>query len=304
MPKLLVIFAAVLFGTTGTAQALGPDASPLAVGASRIIFGAALLWLIAGPARRAATGGSWPRWTVAICGLAVAIYQLSFFVSVDRTGVAVGTVVALGSAPALAGLLARVLRGEALTGRWMACTALAVAGIVLLVAGGRSASVDPGGVALALAAGAGYAIYTVLAKDLLTAGHAPEDVMARVFATGALLLVPVLPLAGVGFLGSGSGWAMVLYLAAIPTALAYVCFARGLRKLSAGETATLTLAEPLTAAALGALILDERPGALAIAGGVLVLAGLVALAAPSRRPGAGISRAGDGSAPVGCREVV
>ena len=283
MPRLLVLIAALLFGTTGTAQALGPEASPLAVGAARIAIGGALLWLIAGRARALADDRPWPLVPVLAAGVAVAVYQLSFFASVDLTGVAVGTVVALGSAPALAGLLGRIVRGERLSGRWAACTALAVSGVTLLVAGGETATVDPLGVGLALMAGAGYATYTVLAKDLLAAGHAPEEVMARAFGTGALLLLPVLPFAGVGFLGSAGGWAMVVYLGAIPTALAYVLFARGLRSLTTGETATLTLAEPLTAAALGAVVLGERPGLVAIAGGALVLAGLIALALPERR---------------------
>lgn len=55
-------------------------------------------------------------------------------------------------------------------------------------------------------------------------------------------------------------------------------FARGLRRIGAGETATLTLAEPVTAMALGFLVLGERPGAAAVAGAALVLAGLAALA--------------------------
>ena len=66
----------------------------------------------------------------------------------------------------------------------------------------------------------------------------------------------------------------------IPTALAYVLFARGLRRLSASETATLTLAEPLTAGVLGAVVLAEPVTGLSAAGGACVLAGLLALAAP------------------------
>ena len=53
---------------------------------------------------------------------------------------------------------------------------------------------------------------------------------------------------------------------------------RGLERIEAGETATLTLAEPLTAAALGVIALGERPGAAAAAGAVLVMGGLVLLA--------------------------
>jgi DME family drug/metabolite transporter len=78
-----------------------------------------------------------------------------------------------------------------------------------------------------------------------------------------------------------------VYLGAITTALAYVLFAKGLREIAASETATLTLAEPVTAMALGFLVLGERPGALAVLGAALVLAGLAALALRfGPRPGA------------------
>ena len=47
MAKVLVLLAAVCFGTTGTAQALGPDAAPTEVGAARIVIGGPLLLLVA-----------------------------------------------------------------------------------------------------------------------------------------------------------------------------------------------------------------------------------------------------------------
>ena len=106
--------------------------------------------------------------------------------------------------------------------------------------------------------------------------------MAASFALGALLLVPVLAAADLAGSHAAAALAMALFLGAIPTALAYVLFARGLRHLTPGETATLTLAEPLTATGLGILVLSERPGAAAAAGAALVLAGLLALAARPR----------------------
>ena len=295
MPRLLVLAAAVLFGTTGTAQALGPDASPLAVGAARIAVGAVLL-LIAARIVVPRTGGAWHRPALAASAVGIAAYQLTFFAAVADTGVAVGTVVALGSAPALTGVLAFAFAGAPLTRRWAVCTALATAGVLLLVLAGSEARVSAAGVLLALGAGASYAVYTLASKRLLDAGHAPEEVMARGFGLAAVLLAPVLVVAGPGELGSFDGILMALYLGAIPTALAYVLFARGLRRLEAGETATLTLAEPLTAAALGALVLGERPGALAVAGAALVLAGLAALAAPGRRVSAPVPSAAASSA--------
>jgi len=276
--RLQVLLAAVCFGTTGTAQAIGPATSPVAVGAARIVIGGALLVLIARGLHVAL-----PRRSVTAAGIAVGVcvYQLSFFAAVNLTGVAVGTVVAIGTGPAAAGALGRVVNGERLTGRWALATVCAAAGVVLL-AGDGGGTVDPAGIALAITAGLGYATCTVLSKRLIAAGSAPEAVMAAGFGGAAVLLVPVLALAGPGFLTSAGGLGLAVYLGAIPTALAYVLFSRGLRSLTSGETATLVLAEPLTAAALGIVALGEQPSVAAGIGAGLVLAGLAVLAAPAR----------------------
>src|SRR5918999_5703374 len=132
--RLLVLLAAVCFGTTGTAQALGPEAAPVTVGAARIVVGGALLLLVARAVPAAAAG--WPRRGLGVVAVAIAVYQLAFFAAVDRTGVAVGTVVALGSAPALAGIAGKLVDKEPLTQRWAHATAVACAGVLLLVLGG------------------------------------------------------------------------------------------------------------------------------------------------------------------------
>jgi DME family drug/metabolite transporter len=308
MARVSVLLAAICFGTTGTAQALGPDGTdPLGVGAGRIVLGAVCLAAVAAVVARPSSA-QWDRRRLAIGGIGVAAYQLAFFAAVKDTGVAVGTVVAIGSGPAFAGLLGRLTDQTPLTRRWAVATALACAGVALLVLGGGSGSVSLPGVGLALAAGAGYATYTVTAKGLLEDGHAPEAVMAATFGVGGVLLVPVLLATAGDWLLTPGGIGLVAYLAVVPTAVAYVLFARGLRHLPAGEAATLTLAEPLTATALGALVLAERPSAVALAGAGLVLAGLVALAtggtagsrratpAPPGEPAAGVEVAAAGVA--------
>jgi drug/metabolite transporter, DME family len=172
-----------------------------------------------------------------------------------------------------------VFAGERLERRWFGATGLACAGVVLLTLGGSAGgTVSASGVALALASGAGYAGYAVAGKRMLDRGGTPEGVMAAVFATGALILLPALALVPTADLFSAQGLALAAYLGVLPTALAYVLFARGLSRIGAGETATLTLAEPVTAMALGFAVLGERPGAAAVAGAALVLAGLAALA--------------------------
>jgi drug/metabolite transporter, DME family len=276
--RLQVLLAALCFGTTGTAQAIGPGGSPVAVGAARIVFGGLLLVLVARGLRVRL-----PRLGAPLVGMAVAVavYQLSFFAAVRLTGVAVGTVVAIGTGPAAAGLLGRLVNGERLSARWAQATALAALGVLLLASDGGTL-VDPTGVVLAVISGLGYATCTVLSKRMLNAGEAPEGVMAGGFGGAGLLLAPVLILAGPAFLTTPGGLAMVAYLAAVPTALAYVLFSRGLRHLSSGETATIVLAEPLTAAALGVIALGEHPSAAAGVGALLVLGGLLVLAVPAR----------------------
>jgi DME family drug/metabolite transporter len=283
MARLQLLLAAVLFGTTGTAQALAGTDSPVEVGAARVaVGGAALLAVAFATGRLRGLGPALPLLLVA--GLGVALYQLSFFAAVARTGVTVGTVVAIGVGPVAAGVLERLVEGTRPRRRWYAATALALAGVATLtLAAGGDASLSATGLALALAAGSGYAIYTVVAKRVLRLGHQPIGVMAASFGTGGVLLLPVLALGERAWLAEPSGLALALYLGLLPTALAYVLFARGLRTVTAAEATTIVLAEPVTAAVLGALVLDERLGASAAVGAGLVLAGLLSLALPRPR---------------------
>src|SRR5687767_14982902 len=97
--RLQVLLAALCFATTGTAQALGPSGTdPVGVGAARILVGGVLLVVVA-LAVPGAFRGRWAPGPVLAAAAAVASYQLAFFAAVADTGVAVGTIVALGSAP-------------------------------------------------------------------------------------------------------------------------------------------------------------------------------------------------------------
>ncbi len=276
--RSLVLAAAVLFGTTGTARALGAqDASPLAVGAARVVIGGGLLVAVAAYLGELRPVPGLPRRAMLIGALGVAGYQLCFFAAVKLTGVAVGTLVAIGSGPPLTGAVL-LLRGQRTERRWVVATALAIAGCALLLLPGGDAQVDAGGVALALGAGASYTAYTLASKALLDAGDTPAGAMARAFGLAGLVLLPVLPLAGIGWLAHPGGMATALYLGVVTTTVSYTLFARGLRELPPPTVVTLVLAEPVTATVLGVVALGERPGVSAAIGGLLVLSGLLVLA--------------------------
>ncbi|MDQ6899133.1 MAG: EamA family transporter [Candidatus Dormibacteraeota bacterium] len=281
---LLLLLAPVLFGTTGTAQALaGAQTAPLAVGALRVAVGGLSLVLVA-----LLDGGPRPMLLVlrrqplpaAVAALSVAAYQLFFFSAVATTGVALGTLVAIGSGPVFAGLLG-LLIGERPGWRWAAATALAVTGVLALV--GPDARVVPAGVATALGAGLAYACFTVSARRLLRSGHPSAAVVAASFGVGALLLVPFWLGQNLQQLAGLPGLLLIGWLGFITTALAYRLFASGLRAVPAARATTLGLAEPLTAATLGLLVLHERPTPIGWLGGALIAAGLLVQALPSGR---------------------
>jgi DME family drug/metabolite transporter len=277
--RLLVVAAAMLWGTTGTAQALGPDdVSPAAVGAARLIVGATILGILAAALGWLRDGARrWAAGPVLLAAAGMAAYQPCFFGGVDRTGVAVGTVVGIGSAPVFAGLLGIAVRGERPGRRWLLATTLAVAGTVLLVGIGDRAEVDPIGVLLAVGAGASYAVFVLGTKLLLDAGHPSNAVVAVTFVLAAVLLLPVAVTADTGGLVSAGGVAMVAHLGVLTVAVAYLLFGRGLTGVGAGTAGTLTLAETATAATLGLLVLGERPGIGAFVGLLLIGAGLIVL---------------------------
>jgi DME family drug/metabolite transporter len=216
--------------------------------------------------------------------LTVAGYQLCFFAAVARTGVAVGTVVAISSAPVVAGLLG-LLAFDARPGRrWAAATGLAIAGCLLLTLADASAGavqVDPLGILLAVGTGASYAIYTLALKRLL-AFQTPDAVTAVAFSGGALLLMPLLFFVDLRWLTEPRGLLVALHIGLIATALAYLCFIRGLVTVPAASAVTLALAEPLTATLLGMLVLGERLRGPALLGMALLALGLGVLAWPRR----------------------
>ncbi|MBE0698330.1 MAG: EamA family transporter [Anaerolineaceae bacterium] len=277
---LFILAAAVLWGTTGTAQALAPaGARPLGIGTLRLLVGGATLMLYY-LTRQKATGNlprsRLPVGPVLLAAACMAAYQVLFFAGVARTGVAVGTMVGIGSSPILAGILGFLTRGERPGRYWGLATLLAVAGCALLALAGKEIQVDPFGLLLAVGAGAAYATFSLTSKGLLEQ-QPVERVMAAIFGLGAVLLLPLLLTQDLSWLLQPGGIITVLHLGLLATALAYIFFGQGLLLTPLATAVTLSLAEPLTAALLGVTLLGEKltlPAGLGIA---LIFSGLAIL---------------------------
>lgn len=280
---LFALAGACLWGTTGTSQALlVGQHSPIAVGALRAIVAAVALVAVAlagGPRRwlDVLAGGRWRMLVGA--AVAEAAYQLSFFSAVARTGVAVGTLVMLATAPAVAGIVGWVLHGLRPSRTWFVATVVALAGAALLVLGsGGSQALDWGGLLLAVLAGASFAAYTILGRVVAEAGVSALPATGWIFLfTSVLLLGPLLS-QDLGFVTQSRNPLVLVWLGLTATALAYVLFQHGMKHIAAATAATLALAEPMVANLLAVFVLHEPFTLVMGLGLVLVLGGLALLA--------------------------
>jgi DME family drug/metabolite transporter len=275
----LVVLAAVCFATTGTAQQLGPDgSSPLGVATIRFFIGSIALYFLSvlRPAHQPVSNRqSLAAWVWIATAFGQALYGAAFFSAVRSTGVAVGTVVALGSAPLITGVITAISSRKAPSISWLGTTVFAIIGMSLIVASGKESQVTMSGVALALCAGFGYAIFALGSKTILSSGVSSELAMAKVFGIASVMLAPTLFFVNLKWLTQRDAIVMVLWLGIVTLALAYWSYATGLRHLEPSQTTLITLVEPVVATILGVVALSERPSTVAWLGVLIVIASLL-----------------------------
>ncbi|MEN9938229.1 MAG: hypothetical protein RLZZ387_4808 [Chloroflexota bacterium] len=278
---MLIAAAALLWGTVGVSTRgiyeLGAT-NALSIGFFRLALAAPamLIGCAAVLGRGALRIGRSAALLAALVGVMLGLYQAFFFTAIAHAGVAIAVLVTLCTAPVLAALMGAVLTRERLTWPVAAALVLALGGTALLIGVEPGAGLPAGaglGVLFALGSAFSYAMITVLGG--MVAGRAHQlQVNAIAFVTGAVLLLAVaLP---TGFVVSYTplGWGLLLYLALVPTALAYALFLRGMRTTAATSATIVTLLEPLTSTMLAWLLFGERLGPLGLLGAVLLLGAL------------------------------
>ncbi|MEJ9227992.1 EamA family transporter [Peribacillus butanolivorans] len=275
-PYLLVILGAMLWGTTGTAQSFAPDgAHPIAIGSIRLAFGGAALMLIA-IWQKKITLHNWPIKETILATLGMVCYQPLFFTAVSMTGITIGTIITLSSAPIIAGFLEWLFGKKRPSPRWWKATGLSIAGCLLLFSNQGSVTIDPVGALLALGAGASFTVYTLVSKKILDK-QPPVATAAVIFCFSALLLAPMLFIFDISWIGTTNGLAVSLHLGLLATAVAYLLFNKGLLSVPSSTAVSLSLAEPLTAALLGVFLIGESLTLMSWFGVGLLLCGIVSL---------------------------
>ncbi|CAH7139554.1 Permease of the drug/metabolite transporter (DMT) superfamily [Vibrio chagasii] len=262
---LAILFASILWGTTGTAASFAPDLSPLAVGAFSMGVGGLMQ---AGLAYRKVLFAFdkllQNKRLLAVSALALAVYPLAFYSSMKLSGVAIGTVVSIATAPFFSALLECLIsKKNNINKRWLTSFSIGVVGIGLLVFSESSSVSESGddlkllGIALGLLAGLCYAIYSWATKALIDKGIKSQAAMGSIFGLGAMLLLPTLWFTGENLFSSQINVLVISYLTLIPQCLGYIAFSFGLRHVTASSANLLTLFEPVVAAVLAVCVVGE-----------------------------------------------
>lgn len=299
-----ISLAGVLWGTGGITLQVISDRTPLSyvtISGYRMLIAAVVLVAAVVVLRRSAQLAALMRaspGTACLVGVGTGAYQALYFGAVIEVGVTVATVVSLGLAPVLL-TAAEAVRDRRHPGtRRILVVTVALVGLVLVsvAAGGTETGPRPWlGVGLAIASGTTYAATTALGRPL---SQRTDPLALTTVATtaGAVALVPAALIIG-GPLTTDDPVALgaLAYLGVMTMALAYGLLYAGLRTTSSAAAVIASLLEPVTAAIVAAVFLDERVGVLGVIGIVLVLA---AVAGAGREP---VAEGGAATGPPGVR---
>ena len=278
------------------AYATGIELTPLL--ALRFVMAAAMLWALVLLRRRPL--GS-PRGLVLGAALGFGGYALQaglYFGAIQRIDVGLASLL-LYAYPSLVTLAAFALRRESPTRRKLGALALASSGVVLVLAGGGTGSIDWLGVAMALACAGFYTVF-ILGSERASA-KTPAVPFAASVATGAAVTFALAALFTGGVHASGEGVLWAAVIAVVSTVIPIVLFTAGLARVGASTTAIASTVEPALTVALAWIVLGETLGPLQLAGGALVLSAVVLL---QLRPRATMLRWRTSSRPAGWRTRV
>lgn len=229
------------------AVTLFPQVGAVGMVTLRLVFSALVLMVIFRPSTRGRSRDDWL--TVIGFGLVLGLMNVLFYLAIDR--IPLGTAVTI---EVLGPLILSVVTGRRASG-WL-WAALAFAGVLLLGRGGWD-SLDPIGVGFAVAAGATWAGYILLAARTSRRWER-LDGLAVAMTVGALAALPF----GIGISGAVLLRPEVLLLglgvALLSSAIPYGLELLALRRLSAATFSLLMALSPAIAAAAGFVILGQQ----------------------------------------------
>lgn len=277
-----IVAAALLWATLGPVARflLEAGVSALEIGFWRATIAAMLFAAHAGVRRQPWVA---TRDLPAIAGFAligVATFYVAFFRAVESGGAALAAIL-LYTAPVWVAIAARVWLQERITRKKVAAIALTLGGVALVAFGSGSdvrSAAGAAGIGWGLLAGVAYASYYLFGKRFF-ARYEPARVFAIAMPLGAAALLPLIHFAE----KPAWAWALLVFVAAVPTYAAYLLYAAGLARTEATRAATIATVEPMAAALLAYAVWGEALGPVAYAGAALIVLGVVVTARAESR---------------------
>ena len=273
----LSLLGNALAGTAGTVAAIYALNTPSPIiGFVRLSIGAITLLILAPffggkirPLIRLVTRpGVW------IMAASSASYQAFFFASVDRTGVATAALITVGCIPVSAGIVGWIFLRERLSRIWLITTAIAISGLVIASIGELQTN-DATGLLYAVAAGSGIGAYINAAKVEVRAGGHSMQLPGMAFLLGSIGLFFLVRTELLQVQWNTQTILLAVYLGAVTMGIANGIQIIGLKGISPGVASTMMLADPVTAAVLGVLVLNEPVTTNGVIGLGLVVLGLL-----------------------------
>jgi DME family drug/metabolite transporter len=219
-------------------------------------------------------------------GVLLILYQWLYLAAIEQIGVSASTLISLCGSPVIVAVLSAAVLHERLSRAQLVALAGALIGTGLLigkppqVAGGNGAL----GVFFAVSCALGIAVHAMGSRRVAGRVH-PLVVLSIGFTVGATVFAPVVFARGLTLDPDATGWALLIYLAVVPSSVAYLFYQRGLKDVPASMATIVTLIEPMIAAVLAWFFFDERLGWNGIAGGVLLMASIWILSTRALQPG-------------------
>jgi drug/metabolite transporter (DMT)-like permease len=168
---------------------------------------------------------------------------------------------------------------ERMTGGKLLAAFTAIGGCALMVLGqpGGIARVSFAGTLCALGSGVCFAFYTAYGKHVVQR-YDSRTMLAYALLFAGLMWLTIRPPWRIDWAGfDASTWLFFFFLAAFATVLPFALYSASLRYLEASRSSLTSMIEPVVAAVVAWVWLDERMAPMQIGGGVAVLAGVLLL---------------------------
>jgi drug/metabolite transporter (DMT)-like permease len=220
---------------------------------------------------------------LALGGLGYGAQAGAYFAALDRIDASLLALLVY-TYPVMVAVVAIASGREPATRHTAVSLALASTGLVLVLAGAASGALDTVGTVLGLTAAMVYTTY-ILISDGVAARVGPLA-LSTLVCTGAAVSLTLAGLAG-GDLDPGAvspaGFGWLACLAVVSTVGAIALFFAGLQRVGPTAASILSTLEPVVTVGLASAVFGESLGPAQLAGGLLVLAAVVAVRTPHER---------------------